>query len=156
MEIDVGGGAIDRNTFTGARTSISKDNPANASGEITSVEIWCIGPAGITGCKVGIFYKTNGDTLKCRSACSIGAVAGGSKQTSPVSLAVVTGDYIGMYWATGNMEVGAPSANGRWQHADDHCVVDDETEYTPLTSGLSIYGTGEAAAAGGSRGFIIG
>jgi len=80
MAIDIGEEAKDRqSTTTSGSTRINMGNPANASGTITSVEIWAY--SNLEGVVVGTFYTTNGDTLKCRDSATIGAVTSGSKQT---------------------------------------------------------------------------
>jgi len=145
MAIAIGEEAKDRaGQFYPGHTVINKGNPANASGTITSVEIWASALA-LTGCKVAIFYTTNGNTLKCRSVATIGDVPAGSKQTfSGLSLAVVAGDYIGMHYDTGRMEVDFLGYGGKWDiFNEDHCVVDDEATYT-LYSGdaVSLHGIG--------------
>lgn len=147
MAIDIGAPAIARGfSLPPVQTRINKENPANASGTITSVEIWS--KTDLSGVKVGIFYTTNGDTLKCRSAVTIGNVTSGSKQTfGGLSLAVMAGDYIGMYWSGGLGWYHTAGYTGIWSIAGDHCIVDDEADYA-LGSGdaFSLYGTGVEAA----------
>lgn len=151
MLIDVGAGAIDRGDAWSISwiTYICKDNPANASGTITSVEIWANTDLG--SCKVGIFYKTNGDTLKCRSAATIGDVTAGSKQTFPLdpALAVEAGDYIGIYALSGSLEADGSGFGGTWWLLYDHCIVDDEDTYdTYADTAVSLYGTGAEPVVG--------
>ena len=77
--IIIGSEAINRATSDGPEeTLISKANPANDNGVITSVEIWAA--TNIGGCKIGIFYEITVGTYHCRSATSIGNVTAGSKQ----------------------------------------------------------------------------
>ncbi|GAI84326.1 unnamed protein product [marine sediment metagenome] len=40
IDIDIGNPAINRDKLSSAATYVDKNNPANASGKITSVEIW--------------------------------------------------------------------------------------------------------------------
>jgi len=139
--IDIGSEATDRASSTSAvYTSINKDNPANSDGLISSVEIWA--NTNLTGCKVGIFYKTNGNTLKCRSATTIGAVTAGSKQTfSGLSLEVRAGDYIGLYAASGKLEFSTSGYQGNWYYSGDACVVGSEQSYDfEAGTTLSFYG----------------
>lgn len=145
MAIDIGVEAIDRPDGASYNTTwVNKGNPANDTGTIDSIEIYALN--NLVGCKVGIFYTTNGDTLKCRSATTIGAVTAGSKQTSAVSLTVVAGDYIGIYFTSGDIESTEATGNGKWYQTTDHCVVDDEISYTPTTGDISLYGTGYTVA----------
>ena len=140
MAIDIGAAAIDRASETSTEyTYINKENPANASGIINSVEVWT--HTNITEAKVGIFYTTNGDTLKCRSAATIGAVTAGAKRTFEVSLAVESGDYIGIFTDSGQLDWNTGGA-GVWSKSGNHCVVDEETSYTAEGGVGSLYGTG--------------
>ena len=103
--IAMGSGAQDYNNHFGAGyTMIDTNNPANASGIIDTVDIWAY--SNLTGVKVGIFYKVSGNVLSARGApTAIGNVTAGSKQTfSGLSLPVQTGDFIGVYAVTGDVE----------------------------------------------------
>ena len=159
MAIDIGAEAKDRGNYVvNNRTIINKDNPANASGTITSVEIWA--DTNLEGCRVGTFYTTNGNTLRCRDSEAIaGTITAGSKVTKAVTIAVEIGDYIGMYAFTGYIERDTSGYGGIWWVAGEYIDPSDETSYSLSTGdAISLYGTGEEAAAAfvGSRGFIIG
>lgn len=151
MAIDIGAGAISRDiawTLAGY-TLVDKNNPANASGTITSVEIWCT--YDLAGCIVGIFYTTNGNTLKCRSATTIGAVTGGSKQTFPLdpAISVEAGDYIGIYFTGGWLEQDTDIYAGLWHKYGQYIDPNDEAEYTfDAGEALSLHGIGEEVAVG--------
>ena len=154
MAIDIGEAAIDRPDSAAYNTTwINIGNPANDIGIIDSIEIYALN--NLTGCKVGIFEKTNGSTLKCRSAVTLGAVTAGSKQTfttdsesNAISLTVVAGDYIGVFFAAGNIEVTTSGGSGIWYNTTDHCVVDDESAYvTHAAYIMSLYGGGYTVAA---------
>lgn len=147
IPIEIGAEAIDRDgNLSGGNTLISLDLPANASGAITSVEIWAI--LALLDVKVGIFYKTNGNTLKCRSAVTIGGVSPGY-QTIPVSLAVEAGDYIGMYFSgpLNALERDSEGFGGIWYKSGDYVIVDSVEDYTLLADdAISLHGTGEGPA----------
>jgi len=133
---DVGAAAIDRpSSIANGYTFIAQENPVDTAGTIISVEIYA--NTNLSGCKVGIFYKTNGNTLKCRSATTIGSVTSGSKQTFAVSLPAQVGDYIGIYYSGGFLEAyyGA-SGTGMWYEGSDNCVVDNETAYTSRSNDI--------------------
>lgn len=150
MAIDVGAEAIPREyTFSQDYTIVGKDNPANASGTITSVEIWAESTLG--NCKVGIFFLTNGNTLKCRSVAEIGGVISGAKRTIPIDpgIAVVTGDYIGLIFELGTIERDSTGFAGFWYIFSDQCIVDAEAEYLFLAGdAISLKGLGEEAPVG--------
>ena len=132
VEITIGEEAINRAGYSiGGYTYVLKGGPANASGEIATIEIYAVSGYDLEGCKVGIFYPTNGDTLKCRSAVTIGEVTGGSKQIIPLDpgLTVEIGDYIGFYWTPGRMERDSSGGGGVWYNSGNHCIVNDEDEY---------------------------
>jgi len=145
MAIYIGADAIDRTSNFGTFTIINKENPANATGIIDTVHIWAV--YNMTGCKVGTFYTTNGNTLKCRAVVEIGNVTAGAKRTfDDLSLAVVAGDYIGLFYTAGGIERGTEGFAGLWfgGYKVDHLIVGDEATYSSLSSGtISLYGTGE-------------
>jgi len=157
MAVDIGEEAIDRGAALPAGFSAINENIAiTESGTITLSDIYAV--AEITGLKVGIFYKTNGNTLKCRSVQTIpGAIASGSKVSKAVSLAVEIGDYIGCYFTGGEIEWSSSGYTGLWYIEEDTFFVDNETEYDYLGGdAVSIGGYLGAAAAGRSFGFIFG
>ena len=94
--IDIGSAAIDRpeNYNVSNSTLIFKDNPANVSGKITSIEIWAF--ANMSALRVATFYLVSGTNFSTRDWVNIGSVTAGSKQTFEVNLDVEAGDYIGI------------------------------------------------------------
>jgi len=130
--IDVGPAAIDMSQANaGGYTTINKENPADASGVITSVDIWA--HTSLSSCKVGIFTETATNQFKCRSSHTIGTVTAGSRKTfSGLSLAVQVGDYIGLYHDAGTIDAEDEGGEGIWYIANDHCIVDDESTYTAV------------------------
>lgn len=143
MAVDIGTEAIDRTTEWGAgRTFINKDTPATVAGTITSIDIWAKAGYDITGLRVGSFYTTNGDTLKCRASQAIeGTITAGSKVTKAVSIAVEIGDYIGCFFSVGFIELSTSGFAGVWQKAGEYIDPDDEAEYT--------FYSGDAVSLGG-------
>jgi len=144
VAIDIGSNAIDRAEVDASThdTVINKDNPANANGFITSVEIWA--HADLTNCKVGIFYLTDTNKLKCRSATTIGSVIAGAKRIfSGLSLEVRVGDYLGIFWDYGSMERDTSGYLGNYSYPGDMCFVGSENSYD-FEAGptLSLYGSG--------------
>lgn len=149
MAIDIGAEAEDRGFVVGETlTLIDKDNPANASGTITSVEIWA--NSNLSDCVVGTFYTTNGDTLKCRDSATIGSVTAGSKQTftedsgsTPLAIAVEAGDYIGAYYTAGELEADTSLFVGVWYVSGEYIDPNDETTYTFVAGyAISLKGIG--------------
>ena len=157
MAIDIGSAATDRaNASSNMRTFIDKANPANGTGTITSVEIWA--EYALTDCMVGTFYLTGTNKLKCRASVAIGSVAAGSKKTfTGLSIAVVTDDYIGIYFTPGQLSYDDTGGVGVWYVDGQYIDAGDEATYTLQADwAMSVYGTGVEAAAGRSFGFIIG
>ena len=142
--IDIGGACTDRSTSLGSATYtlITWDNPANASGTLTNICLYLAGATG--GIKVGVFEKTGTNTFKCRSVHTIGDKNAGQHNIT-VSMSVQTGDYIGIYYASGlGPEYGGSGGGVNLSYiVGDKCVVNNESTYTLLTdrTPFSVYGT---------------
>jgi hypothetical protein len=137
--IDIGSEAIDRSNNSGDDlTIIDVTNPADGTGTLSVVEVWC--QADATGVKVATFSKS-GTTFTARAAATIGDVTAGSKQTFTVSIAVVVGDYIGMFMETGRVDISLTGGSGVWYAAGDKTGTSATyTEYAGRA--LSLYGKG--------------
>lgn len=141
--IDIGSVAIDRALSSTFDTYVDKNNPANASGKITSIEVWFDGGyADATDVQIATFFVVSGNNLSTRDTEAIGTVTAGSKQTIPVDLDVMEGDYIGIYWMAparierDNVGVGYWSADGDQIPCTDYAFP----FYASRT--MSLYGTG--------------
>ncbi|MBA7575685.1 hypothetical protein ES708_17518 [subsurface metagenome] len=139
--IDIGDPAIDRGAALGSYTLVNKGNPANFSGKITSIEIWA--NTQLSNCEVATFFVVSGNNLSTRGTHAIGTVTAGSKQTFPVDITVEAGDYIGIYFSAGNLEVDSAGGSGMWYiSAADHIPCTNQTFTSNDTYMLSLYGTG--------------
>lgn len=129
MAVDIGAEAIDRDTKGGKGwTIINKTNPASKAGTITSIDIWAY--SNMTGLRVGTFYTTNENTLKCRDSEAIpGTITAGSKVTKTVSIAVGIGDYIGCYTDAGDIEWSSSGYVMVWYNTAEHIDPGDEAIY---------------------------
>ena len=138
--IDIGSPAVNRGLiFNSGYTDVNKSNPANANGKITSVEIWA--NESLTGAEVATFYVVSGNYLSTRDSEYIGNVTAGSKQTFEVNLDVHAGDYLGIYWTGGKMEVDS-SGEGIWDIIGDQ-IPCTNYEFDLMTNyQMSLYGTG--------------
>jgi hypothetical protein len=151
--IDVGPGAsnLNANTTLANWTKISKSNAANATGTLSSFEIWLYSNAGGTDTWFGSFYNTSGTTFYCRDSESVGDVTSGSKQTfSSVSVSVTTGDYLGVC-AKGDtaikVEATSGSGDGEWYYNGEKIDAGDNGSFTSAAPyQISIYATGTEAA----------
>ncbi len=156
--IDVGAEAINRSAnWGGGSTIVAKDNPANADGVITSLEIWAF--QELVNCEVAIFYVVSGDNLSTRSTALLDTVASGSKQTitkdsenNDLALQVKVGDYIGLYTTSGDIELDATGGGGIWSLSDDRIPCINVTFGATFTTRIfSLKGIGATAA---SRGWM--
>jgi len=135
--IDVGSAATDRaSASVPGYTFVDKNNPANASGKITSVEIYA--SSNMTGCIVATF-TADGDNLTARDSYEIGAVAAGSKQTFSVNLDIESGDYLGIYFESGRIERDN-SGEGYWLLLGDYTDCTDTTFGFTADRTMSVYG----------------
>jgi len=139
------------NQSVGNTTLISKYNPANATGKITSVEIWSVAGADAKGVEIAIFYLVSGTNFSTRSTVSVGDLVAGLN-TFVVDLDVEEGDYIGIYGTAGAIRVRnlTPTGANWWSIAGDYIPCSDVTfTLSPNTTwGLSLYGTGATVEAG--------
>jgi len=157
MAVDIGAEAINRASIQGTdTTNVNKDHPATIAGTITSIDIWA--NTDITGLKVGTFYTTNGNTLKCRASATIaGTITAGSKVTKVVSIAVEIGDYIAYFCTGGTIERDTVGYAGLWTAYEDYMTPGDEAVYEfRAGDAVSLGGYIGVAVAGRSFGFIIG
>jgi hypothetical protein len=140
--IDVGSAAINRGSAKSTRTCIGKDNPANASGKITSVEIWA--QANLSNVEVATFFVVSGNNLSTRDTHVIGSVTAGSKQTfSGLDIDVEAGDYIGIYFSGGFIENDISGHSGVWSdNGGDFIPCTDHTFSVLHGNAISLYGTG--------------
>lgn len=146
VPVDIGGPASDYEiNWAAGSTYITNENPANANGTITEVDIFAENAGN--NVYLGIFYVVSGNTLKCRSAANVGSLNVGINNNVAVSLAIETGDYIGSYCANEDCisrHMPASGAYDLWYHASNGCVVDSQITYVYFAdrSRISIYGTG--------------
>ena len=145
--IDIGSPAINRGASQSAYSQFNIDNPANATGTITSVEIWAV--KNLSNVKVATFYLVSGEYYSTRDYESIGSVTAGSKQTFSVNLDVQIGDYLGIYYSSGRLEKDGSGYSGIRYKAGDY-IPCTHTFYSIYDSDatLSLYGIGATAEAG--------
>lgn len=141
--ITIGSDANDRsNTQTYGYTVIAThdgtSNQANASGVLTSFEIYFATQG--SNVKIGTFSRSS-DNFDDRDYESIGTVSSGSKQTlTGRNCDVQTDDYIGCYYSAGTLE--SSNSNGRAYRASGDKFGSGAAAYSSTTGYLSLYGTG--------------
>lgn len=147
-EVNVGSEAIERDSIYGVpMTLINKDNPANASGKITSVEIYPSSTGDLANCEVATFYRPDStgypNKFTTRGTHTIGAVTGGSKQTETVNLTVEGGDYLGMTFTAGAIEYSSTGSgyDGVWSSTGDSIPCTNATFSFSLGATISLKAT---------------
>lgn len=142
IAIDVGSPAINRALTQGTYTTMGLTNPANATGIITSVEIWVNND--VSNCEIATFYLVSGTNYSTRDTHFIGSIASGSKHTSSgLSLEVQSGDYLGIYYTSGALERSGTGGSGiRFATSDQ--IPCSNVEFANYWAGdlISLYGTG--------------
>ena len=154
--ITVGNPAVDQANYTGGNTTfMDKTVPANASGKITSVEIYARND--LTLCEVAIFYRPDPDNypnnFTTRSNITLGTVTSGSKQTftkdssnNDISMDVVAGDFIGIYFYEGKIRIVAATGGGMYISGD--FIPTTNQQFSAWNYKISLCGIGATVEAG--------
>ena len=142
--IDIGSVAIDRALYwaSGHTNRIVKGNPANASGKITLIEIYA--HSAMTGVEVATFYQVSANVFSTRANATIGNISAGYSQHA-VNLDVETGDYLGMHYTSGEMEITGIGQGevGVWRLNDADAIPCTNTTFELVDDcTMSLYGTG--------------
>ena len=110
--IDIGSTPVTGNAWNSPYSSVSKANPANASGVLTTIEIYVFG--SVTNRKVGTFQDNGSNSLTNRDYETLASINSGSKQTfTGKNMDVSTGDYLGIYDA-GNLFYNLTGSDYYW------------------------------------------
>ena len=142
--ITIGLPATDRpNALSTDNTCVNKLAVASETGTITSIEVWA--NEDLTNVRVATFFLVSGNNLTARDSEAIaGTITAGSKVTKAVTLDVVAGDYIGIYYL-GMMDFTSSGYSGIWYLAGDQTSCTDTTFSLASAAGMSLYGTGTTA-----------
>lgn len=144
VPIDIGSTAIDRLYYENYNnTLISKNNPANASGKITKIEVYF--NLTVYNWKIAIFQEVSANRFTTRSyAVMPSGPHDPGWHTFDVDLNVQEGDYIGFYLTNGQIDSDY-SGLGIWAvwGADKIPCVDQEFSFYD-TYKDSLYGTGSS------------
>jgi len=140
--IDVGSAAINRvQALAGSTTAIEIANPANESGNITKVSIFAA--TGGSGWKVGTFYGSGSDYTS-RDSANLPAISAGLNTITGLSIAVESGDFIGVYIPVSAGTIDLAYAGGTYVRtkAGDQFGAGQQT-YGGFDGGImSLYGEG--------------
>ena len=145
--ITLGSAATDRAGASATATIICEESPASTAVLITSVSIWA--NTNLSGCIVATFYNTGGNDFTARDSHSIGVVVAGKKRTFSVNLIALAGDYIGIYFSGGQVDVNTGGGQGLW-YGEGDLTSGSDTYYHQSTWVMSLYGTGTVFSYTGS------
>jgi len=139
--------AIDRGaTGTSLHTYINASAVANASGKITTVEIYSWG--NLTNVEVAIFFRPDPggfpNNFTTRDSVLIGAVEQDAVRTFDVDLDVEAGDYIGMY-CSGFIEKDTSGFSGVWDISGDYIPCTNQAFTFLAGDAISLHGIGTTA-----------
>ena len=139
--IDIGPGATNRSSTQAADyTVVDLANPANDSGYLDVFEVWAA--TDLTGCKIGTF-SGSGLNYNDRDFETIGNVTSGSKQTfTGKNCDVLTGDYLGAYFATGTLEADTSAGSNTYTKSGDWFGTGAQAYSENPGDAVSIYATG--------------
>lgn len=155
--IDIGPLATDRANY-GANDYIVVDsyNPANATGNIDTFEIWTYNTS--TDMDMGTFTNEGGDVFSTDDFESLGSIAPGAKRTYPgLTCAVLLGDYIGHCGnGSGSTERDAGTGSAWYENYPAHNISIASLTLLTFAARYSTYGTGTEAGSGASPGALTG
>ena len=156
--IIVGSAPTDRSTwFNKLLTVVDRGNPANASGTLTTVDIF-VNDEGddMTGLEVATFFVVSGNSLSTRDSQSIpGTLMKGVKSTFAVDLDVVAGDYIGFYCTAGYIERDTSGGSGVLYAGSDAIPCVNQAFTLVANNAVSIQGSGSTPAVASGGGPVL-
>jgi len=148
VDIDIGAPAIERPGAYSSNvyTVVNMDNPANASGTITNIEIYVVPGSTLEDVEVATFYVVSGNNLSTRDTELIGTIVGGSKQNRMVDLTVEVGDYLGFVASNSTRIYNSSSGGaGTWYSPKDVDWIPCTNQEFGVDVGweVSLYGSSE-------------
>jgi hypothetical protein len=143
MDIDIGYGTFDGDGEGATNcTHLGLDNPANATGVLTSFSLWFATAVTDGSCKVGTF-SGSGTDYDDRDYELIGNVSAGAEQVfTGKNCDVVIGDFGGLYMATGTPERNSTGGLGRPWVSGDKFGAGVITYTVSVNYRLAFYATG--------------
>lgn len=151
VDIDIGVTAEDYTASWCHGTLINKSNPANASGQITTVQIFS--KVNMINVTVAIFYRPDPtgfpNNLSTREGGNVylsDLLVPGYHSFVGVTLNVMEGDFIGVEYTNGDIEKKVGGEQGLWYiNYADHVPCDNQTFNFQANNAIAIYGTGATA-----------
>ena len=144
--IDIGDAATKRATYapSAGYTRIDYGNAANADGSIDTVQVYFNTAA--TSVKVGTFSSSASGKFTVRDYATIGNVAAGATRTfTGLNIKVMTGDHIGIYFATGQISRDNTGGSGVYYVSGDKFGGGQNTYTFAAGQVYSLYGSGVAS-----------
>jgi len=115
-------------------TFVNQQNPANATGTIDTVKIYC--ERDMSDVEVASFFVVSGDNLSTRDTYSIGVVTFGAERTfTGLAIDFETNDYIGGYWSDGDWTGESTGFTGIWLAQTKHLRLTLTTVCTSMAQG---------------------
>jgi hypothetical protein len=159
--IDVGSAAINRSLYQSLyrssdgryRTAIEYSNPANADGEIDTVQGYFDTADENNIVRFGTFTAGGSDSFTCHDGEQYGAVTTRSTVTcSGLTMAVSTGEYIGVDSGAAvplYIDLGSSGGGGHYYIVGTYCDASDSGTFSFLANYItSLYGTGTESGGG--------
>lgn len=151
--IDIGVVPIGRTTAYVNYTLINKANPANATGKITSIEVWVTGNCNL---EVATFYQGAANYFTTRDSETLMGVTAGAKRTFEVDLNVVEGDFIGCFSPTGGIAgITTTDGEGVWYKSSDRIPCENLSFSLSAAWVMDLYGTGTTEVAVAKKNVIF-
>ena len=141
--IDVGSTAIDRaSSQVAGFTFIDLANPANDTGSLDTIALWCT--IDLAGVVVATFLQDATPTdFTPVDRVVLGAVTAGSEQEfTGLGLTINVGNFIGIYWTNGTLEIDNTGGSGVYYKAGDQTAAGKQTYTNVANRAQSVYGTG--------------
>ena len=145
--VDIGSAVINRDiTAVSGKTYVNKENPANVTGKINSIQIWT--NLSLVNVKVATFFVVAGNNLTARDSVTLATVTGKPETITtdsggdPIALTVHSGDYIGIYYTSGAIERDEVGYGGMWFTSDDQTSCVDKVFGLIAGDAISLYATG--------------
>ena len=155
--IDIGNAAERRTTYyPSTSTVIIKTNPANATGKITSIEVYCY--KNLVNFEVATFNNISGTNFTTIDYEYIGSVVAGAKRTFTVDIDVNEGNYLGYHFTGGSIDVDEEGGDGYWYFSSTDkipCTNETFSIGSGITRLFSLYGTGATAEVGAEENAIF-
>lgn len=141
-DIYIGQEAINRPDYQFSDRTIIAGVPADGTGKITEIQLYVDTPLSRT--EVATFIKVGLDTFTTRAFQSIENVSSGY-HTVPVDLDVVAGDFLGIYYKYGGIDLHQTGYEGIWVTGDDWIPCTNKVFPPYAGRAISLHGTGKTS-----------